>query len=155
MAENMTNDFEYLPKNITEEHVYTVAEAMRLTGLSSTKFRYEPNKRELDARGADLSQRVWRIPRSVLIDMGWLSPDAPLTAEPAEGEGVTMRSSVARIKQLAEENSALKAELSNLREELESIRTLLVEKDTLLAAANATIKAKDAEIANLMTLLNR
>lgn len=159
MSENMTNSYVYLPKDTVEEPFYTVAEAMRLTGRSSTKFRYEPNKRELDARGADLSQRVWRIPRTALIEMGWLEPDAPLTAEPVEGP--TIRSSQARIIELAELNSGLTAELdalrlevSELRGEVATLHDLVIEKDRLLSAAQATIEAKEAEVANLTALFN-
>ena len=139
MSENNSNGFVYLPKESVEEPFYTVAEAMRLTGLSSTKFRYEPNKRELDARGADLSARIWRIPRTVLIDMGWLSPNAPLVAEPLPDEDKPVRSSVKRIQEQ--------------HAQIQELLGMLAERDTQLAVANATIKAKDAEIANLMTLL--
>lgn len=135
----MTNNFEYEPKASMEEPFYTVAEAMRLTGYSATKFRYEPNKRELDARGADLSERVWRIPRRALIDMGWLNADAPMTAPVVESDEKPLRSSTQRIQELYGQTQDLLAQVA--------------ERDTLLAVANATIKAKDAEIANLMTLL--
>ena len=129
----------YSAKDSVEEPFYSVAEAMKLTGYSATKFRYEPNKRELDARGSDLSQRVWRIPRKALIEMGWLSPDAPLTPQVAEGEEKAVRSSVKRIKELYGQTQFLMAQLA--------------ERETELAVANATIKAKDAEIANLLSLL--
>ena len=139
MTEKATTGYVYKPKGSVEEPFYTVAQAMRLTGLSSTKFRYEPNKRELDARGADLSERVWRIPRRALIEMGWLSSDAPMGAEPEEGQERESRSSVLRIKELYKKTETLMEQLSK--------------RETELAVANATIAAKDAEIANLLRLL--
>lgn len=139
MSESTRDSFTYEPKEFVEEPFYTVAEAMRLTGLSSTKFRYEPNKRELDARGADLSDRVWRIPRSVLIDMGWLSPDAPMSAQISPGDERGAKGAAYEVREL--------------RSQIQDLLTHISERDTQLAVANATIKAKDAEIANLLSLL--
>ena len=140
MSEAIGNSFTYEPKEFVEEPFYSVAEAMRLTGLSSTKFRYEPNKRELDARGADLSDRVWRIPRSVLIDMGWLSPDAPITSHIGAGD--------------ERGSKGVAVEVRNLRSQIQDLLAQVSERDTQLAVANATIRAKDAEITNLMSLLH-
>jgi hypothetical protein len=127
--------YQYLPKEYVEEPYYSVADAMSLTGYSATKFRYEPNKRELDRLGSDCSKRVWRIPRSALVQMDWLSPDAPMqpVIEAPEVQG-EQRSSVARILELAEENTLLKERL---------------------AVAEARLADKDAEIERLMGLLHR
>lgn len=123
------------PKPFVDEPFYTVAQAMRLTGFTATKFRYEPNKIELDKRGADVSDRIWKIPRHALIDMGWLDPDAPNLDElEQEVASPPLRRSTARIIELAEKVTALENEL---------------------AVAHAVIKAKDAEIANLSSLLRK
>lgn len=136
-----TDSYEYLPKDFVEEPYYSVADAMALTGYSATKFRYEPNKRRLDELGADCSERVWRIPRSALIEMRWLSEDAPLRPElePAEDLG-NQRSSVMRIKDLYSQ-----------------VKTLESEKDSLLqrlAVAEARVEEKSAEIERLLGLLH-
>lgn len=127
--------YEFLPKSSVEEPYYTVAQAMRLTGYTATKFRYEPNKIELDRRGADVSERIWRIPRKALVEMGWLDPATPDIDE-LEQDVVSppIRRSTARIIELAERVTALENELS---------------------VAQAVIKAKDAEIANLSSLLRK
>lgn len=132
---------EYLPKNEVERPYYSVAEAMSLTGYSATKFRYEPNKQELDRLGSDCSGRVWRIPRSALLTMGWLSPDAPeLPVDNRNtSEQVQERSSVLRIRELAEQ-----------------VKDLTVERDALsqrVAVAEARVEEKSAEIERLLGLL--
>lgn len=133
---------EFLPKSFVEEPFYTVAEAMRLTGFTATKFRYQPNKEELDKRGSDVSGRVWRIPRSALIDMGWLNPDAPMFADlPNDGEEIPVRRSVKRIHELAGQVDDLKAQLVSATNRAE--------------IAEALVKAKDAELANLYQLLRK
>lgn len=69
---------------MAEEEVYTRAEAQRRTGFSATKFNYARNKQLLEALGAenlDQAGKRWRIPRSALIELGWLNPDGtPVTA---------------------------------------------------------------------------
>ena len=136
-----TDRYDYLPKEFVEEPYYSVAEAMALTGYSATKFRYEPNKRRLDELGSDCSERVWRIPRSALIEMRWLSEDAPLRPE-LEGseEAGGQRSSVLRIKDLYAQ-----------------VKSLETEKDALLqrlAVAEARVEEKSAEIERLLGLLH-
>lgn len=129
-----------------DEPFYTVAEAMRLTGFSSTKFRYAPNMEALDKLGADLSERVWRIPRNALIQLGWLSPDAPMTApsEPTPQRQITPQQQ--ELEQMRDELTGLTKDNKKLREEMES-------KERRLVELQATLSAKNEEIENLTRLL--
>lgn len=122
-----------------EEPFYTVAEAMRLTGFSSTKFRYAPNMDALDKSGADLSGRVWRIPRKALIELGWLSPDAPLTAPSETTTPIHTNKTHHELERLQGENQ-------RLREEMEI-------KERRLVELQAIVNAKNGEIENLTRLL--
>jgi len=127
------------------EPVYSVSEAMRLTGFSSTKFRYEPNMRRLEELGADVTGSVWRIPRSALIKLGWIAEDLPSDDETLIAEQ-TPRRSHQRILVLANENKALKIELEQARG-----RILELEKQT--AALDALLLGKNQEISNLSEIL--
>lgn len=137
---------DFLPKAEVDEPFYTVAEAMRLTGFSSTKFRYAPNMEALDELGADLSGRVWRIPRKALIELGWLTSDAPLTAPRETIPQFQANKPSQELEQLNEELTALKKDNKKLREEMEV-------KEMRLVELQAKLTAKSEEIENLTRVL--
>ena len=135
-----------MTKNFDEtEPVYSVSEAMRLTGFSSTKFRYEPNMRKLEELGADVTGSVWRIPRSALITLGWISEDLPSDDATLIAEQ-TPRRSHQRIITLANENKSLKIELQEAKQRI-------FELEKQVAALDALVLGKNQEISNLSEIL--
>lgn len=89
------------------DRIYSLSQAVLLTGFSAGKFRY--NKEKLVKAGCRVSEHGWRIPHSALAKLGWLgvkqpkgelSPPSPL--ELAE----------LRVQQLEREVATLKKELA-------------------------------------------
>lgn len=88
---------------IADDHrVLTLGEAVRLTGFSAGKFRY--NKTKLAEAGVTITADGWAIPMSALKDLGWLG------VKPSKGEVQDTPLSQARAR-IAE----LEAEVAELR----------------------------------------
>jgi len=91
----------------TTERIYSLQQAVILTGFSAGKFRY--NREKLTKAGVHISDDGWRIPHSTLAKLGWLGVKAPrgVIAPPSRLELAELR-----VKELEAENSKLKAELN-------------------------------------------
>ena len=84
------------------DRLLTLGEAVKLTGFSAGKFRY--NKAKLEAAGVVITSDGWSIPVSVLNKLGWVGVKTP------KGEVVETPLSIAQAR-IAE----LEAELAELR----------------------------------------
>lgn len=89
----------------TTTRILTLGEAVKLTGFSAGKFRY--NKDTLVAEGVTVTPEGWSIPVDVLTRLGWVGVKTP------KGELVDTPLSVAnqRVAELEAEVSRLRAEL--------------------------------------------
>lgn len=91
---------------ITTDRVLTLGEAVKLTGFSAGKFRY--NRDTLVSEGVTVTPEGWSIPLSVLNRIGWVGVKAP------KGEVVDTPLSVAQARVVE-----LETEVAHLRAELE------------------------------------
>lgn len=87
---------------MTTDVTYSLQQAADLTGFSLGKFRY--NKDKLMAAGVVVTDEGWRIPHSVLTDLGWIGKKAPkkvVTLTPlqkAEARIAELEAEVARLR---------------------------------------------------------
>ena len=93
--------------SITINRVLSLGEAVRLTGFSAGKFRY--NKALLEESGVVVSAAGWEIPYKVLESLGWLGVKEPKT-DVAPTALALARSRVAELE----------AEVARLNKELAS-----------------------------------
>lgn len=87
------------------DRILTLGEAVKITGFSAGKFRYQKDK--LLSAGVTITDDGWSIPLSVLHNLGWVGVKKP------KGEVVDTPLSLAqaRITELEAENATLRSEL--------------------------------------------
>lgn len=85
------------------DRVYSLRQAADLTGFSEGKFRY--NKALLVEHGVVVDDEGWRVPHSVLVELGWLGvkqprrvPAAPSALEVAEARVRELEVEVERLR---------------------------------------------------------
>jgi hypothetical protein len=94
---------------VSADRVLTLGEAVKVTGFSAGKFRY--NKETLVAAGAMVTPTGWSIPLSALSSLGWLGvkpPKGVVTETP-------LSRALARVAELEAENASLRAAASRPR----------------------------------------
>ena len=89
----------------TMDRVLTLGEAVKITGFSAGKFRYQKDK--LVEAGVTISADGWSIPLSVLHELGWVGVKKPK----GEVKETPLSIAHARIAELEAENASLRAEL--------------------------------------------
>lgn len=94
--------------NTNTERIYSLQQAVTVTGFSAGKFRY--NKPALLKAGVTITSAGWRIPHSTLLKMGWLGVKPPKGDTP---EMSALEAAELRVKQLEAEVERLTAELAN------------------------------------------
>lgn len=85
--------------------ILTLGEAVKITGFSAGKFRYQKDK--LVEAGVTVTEDGWNIPLYVLENLGWLGVKKPK----GEVKETPLSIAQARITELEAENARLKAEL--------------------------------------------
>lgn len=142
--------------------MYTRAEAQRRTGFSATKFNYAPNKKLLQSLGAenlDKAGKHWRIPRSALVQLGWMNPDGT----PVRATALRTRQGI-RVTASGTTRSPLERyerDVIRAHQEVETARTTLAEAEErhrtaverLRAAQQEEITLREAEIAEAQRLV--
>lgn len=96
---------------IEPEVFYTIREAAEITGSSVPRFYTNKDKFERFKKDPNRVRSDYAIPRSYLIEIGWLNPNIKREAAP------TVASLEAEIERLANEVSELKSKLeeANIR----------------------------------------
>lgn len=92
--------------SIAADRVLTLGEAVKITGFSAGKFRYQRDN--LVRAGVVITDAGWAIPYRTLLELGWVGK------KPAKGEVVDTPLSLAqtRIAELEEEVAYLRVELN-------------------------------------------
>lgn len=94
---------------ISDDRTLTLGEAVRVTGFSAGKFRY--NKELLVEAGVQVSNDGWSIPMTVLHNLGWVG------VKPPKGSVKETPLSIAqaRIIELEAEVAKLRSQVSRPR----------------------------------------
>ena len=100
-------------QTLANGRIFTLGEAVKLTGFSAGKFRY--NKELLVEAGASISSEGWSIPLESLRSLGWVGVKPP--------KAPVRDTALSRARERVTE---LEAEVATLRSELDRSRPIAV-----------------------------
>lgn len=93
-------------KTLNPERVLTLGEAVKITGFSAGKFRYQ--KTQLLSAGVRITPDGWQIPIKALTALGWVG------VKPPKGEltDTPLSVALAKVAKLEAENAELRVALT-------------------------------------------